>query len=166
MSSFPPRRARLAAPVFGLLILGGAVGAYAALDRVLTIYPVLAGSAVAGVYAVAVLFAGLVLLRALPARWRLASALAGCALIVGIRLADTNSRKPFLRDLSRAHEGMTIAEVDRLMAPYLRSPSAPGELTEPSTISFRHTREWWGDSDVGLIYFRDGLVATVRFLAD
>jgi hypothetical protein len=77
-----------------------------------------------------------------------------------------DSRKPFLKDLFRIRPGMTVAQVDRLMAGYFRSPATPGQLSADGRITYRHTNEGWGDSDWGLVTFQRGRVSHVDFLPD
>ena len=100
------------------------------------------------------------------------------------RYVDWNSRKPFLRDLYRVKDGMTVAQVDAIMGDYmvgggvpLDSPgsrldgradelSAAGAKPVTGTISYRHTDEGWGDSDWGVVTFEDGRVVDVSFSPD
>jgi len=98
-------------------------------------------------------------------------ALIGLALFVILNVTiwtvDWNSRKPFVRDLHRIQPGMRIAEVDQIMSPYMRSPAAPGTITDDKTVGYRHTLLAWGNSDIGLVrYNADGYVNDITFLPD
>jgi hypothetical protein len=102
------------------------------------------------------------------------------AVLVSVRFVDWNSRKPFLKDLGQIEEGMTLSQVDQIMAGYERGPEAEkppvldmmsgGGASEASLsrtwVTYRHTAEGWGNSDWGVVGFRDGLVVETRFLPD
>jgi hypothetical protein len=96
------------------------------------------------------------------------------ALLFSMRFIDWNSRKPFLRDLSSINEGMTPAQVEQIMAPYMTGGGRPlgsptiqvdarGEILT-GTLTYRHTDEGWGDSDWGVVAFVDGRVVRTHFL--
>jgi hypothetical protein len=101
-------------------------------------------------------------------------------LVVSIYFVDWNSRKPFLKDFHRIEAGMTEQQVDQIMAGYMKSygggPPASLREYEPEYdgqgrlltgwITYRHTKEGWGDSDWGEITFADGQVVEKRFLPD
>jgi len=100
--------------------------------------------------------------------------------LLGMRLVDWNSRKPFLRDLYRIKKGMTAAQVDQIMGGYMTggavSPGNPGirldgrllEEGEHATgmICYRHTTEGWRNSDFGEVTFVNGRVVNVHFSPD
>jgi hypothetical protein len=102
------------------------------------------------------------------------------AVLVSVRFVDWNSRKPFLKDLGRIEEGMTVSQVDQIMAGYERGPEADGppvleQAVDSSTttdqagrtwVTYRHTAEGWGNSDWGVVGFQDGVVFETRFLPD
>ncbi len=152
--------------VLGVLLLIGAVAFYSAVDLVLTVVPSVVAVLVTIAYCLVVLLVAMSLLWSFPGRLRIAAALLTCLAIFAIRLTDTNSRKPFLRSLSQVQTGMTVAEVDRIMAGFQRSPAGPGELAPAGTVGFRHTDEGWGNADIGLVTFHGGHVVEVRFLPD
>jgi len=87
------------------------------------------------------------------------------------RFIDWNSRKPFLEDLYRVQVGMTEPQASRIMEGYLRSGS-PATAAEAQgqgiagTVSYRHTTEAWGNSDIGSLTFENGRVVAVEFLGD
>jgi hypothetical protein len=127
--------------------------------------PAVRTAAVLGVY---MLGAGLGLLlyqsRRSPAT--LVSLVLFVAVVGGIWAVDWNSRKPFLRDLDRVRPGMTVAEVDAIMARYERWPVDLGTTSAQQTVSYRHTTAAWGNSDIGLIMLDAGRVVGVTFLPD
>ena len=98
--------------------------------------------------------------------------------LFAVRFVDWNSRKPFLKDINRIQEGMTPAQVDHIMAGYLRENGGgpPGsddqyQFNERGEIvggwvTFRHTDEGWGDSDWGVVIFENGYVTEIKFLPD
>ncbi|MBN1581013.1 MAG: hypothetical protein JXA89_09950 [Anaerolineae bacterium] len=98
--------------------------------------------------------------------------------LFSVRFVDWHSRKPFLKDLYSIKEGMTPAQVDRIMDGYMRGTygGPPGSDTQYTfdeqgqivngAVTFRHTDEGWGDSDWGRVTFRDGRVSEVTFLPD
>jgi hypothetical protein len=96
----------------------------------------------------------------------------------GVHIVDWTSRKPFLKDFYSIREGMTPAQVDRIMAGYIREtgngPSGSesqyeynqqGEIVSGS-VTYRHTDKGWGDSDLGVVTIKQGLVTETRFLPD
>jgi hypothetical protein len=89
--------------------------------------------------------------------------LAGMAVV---STTNWDSRKPFLKDLYRIEPGMTVAQVDQIMAGYLRAPVTPGQMNQDNGIIYRHTTAGWGDSDFGMVTFQDDRVSHVRFLPD
>src|SRR5262245_18823153 len=58
------------------------------------------------------------------------------AVIVGLRLGAWSPRKPFVEDLRRVEPGMTLQQVDAIMAPY-RSRSHLAD--NGRTITYRHS---------------------------
>jgi hypothetical protein len=88
-----------------------------------------------------------------------------CAMLA-VHFVDWDSRKPFLRALDRVEVGMTIAEVDATMAGFLRHPALPDSADGEAIISYRHTTEGWGDSDIGVIRFAGGRATSCEFLPD
>jgi hypothetical protein len=89
--------------------------------------------------------------------------LAGMAVVSAL---NWDSRKPFLRDLYRIEPGMTVAQVDQIMAGYLRTPASPGQVNQDNGITYRHTIAGWGDSDWGVVAFQNNRVSHVEFLPD
>ncbi len=95
------------------------------------------------------------------------------ALAVAIRLIEWTPVKPFVRDLHSIQPEMTEAEVDRIMAKYVRGTGWPassakggrGELRFPTTIIFRPTSSP-GDSNWGVVTFENGRVGEVDFSPD
>jgi hypothetical protein len=93
--------------------------------------------------------------------------------VVAVRFVDWNSRKPFVRDYSMLHAGMTVGEVDAVMGKWIHGTGWPasmepgaGELEIQGAIVFRHTNEGWGDSDWAIVRFERGRVAAVDFSSD
>jgi hypothetical protein len=112
-----------------------------------------------------------VLLGPRPAREKALVAILLLAILFSVRSVDWNSRKPFLRDLRRVKVGMTEKEATQLLDDYR---SEAGSLTRrdgqgttiSGTVSYRHTTEGWGNSDIGLLTFEHGRVVEVEFLPD
>jgi len=96
----------------------------------------------------------------------------------GVRFVDWTSRKPFLRDFYRIQEGMTPAQVDRIMEGYIRETGGgpPGSESQygynergeivSGWVTYRHTDKGWGDSDMGVVTLRQGRVTETEFLPD
>jgi hypothetical protein len=145
----------------GLLLLALAVFVLFDLIAAVSVYlPVTLG------YAALWLIVAAILVRRQPRstqRWVLGLFLAA---MVAIYVTNWDSRKPFLTNLFRIEPGMTVAQVDQLMAGYFRSPATPGQLSADGRITYRHTDEGWGDSDWGLVTFQNGRVSQVEFLPD
>ncbi len=92
-----------------------------------------------------------------PPRMGLLAGMLGLLLVLYI--TPWSTRKPFLRQFNRIHEGMTRQEVAQVMAGY--KPSRYGEkwVYQP-----RPSRRF--DSDWGDIYFENGIVTKVFFSPD
>lgn len=145
------------------LMLAVVGGLYLVLDK---------GAAVSLYPAAIAFFCALGLVASLPLLYgrRRAIQIAIPVMIVLLALAvqpiDWDSRKPFMRALNQIEVGMTVEQVDALMAGYMRSPAQSGTVGGTNTIGFRHTNEGWGNSDIGLITIVDGHVASREFLPD
>jgi hypothetical protein len=98
--------------------------------------------------------------------------------LFSVRFVDWTSRKPFLKDFARIQEGMTPAQVDRIMEGYIKEtggePSGSeneieyderGEIVS-GWVTYRHTDKSWGDSDLGVVTLRQGRVTETGFLPD
>ena len=141
-------------------ILMAAMGLYLLLDlaAAASLNPVISGG-----FALAVLALGLYILDSLPLRQRLVIAGLLVTAVFAVRFIDWDSRKPFLRDFNQIQMGMTAEEVDSVMAGYIKytgpfaAMSVQGEV-QTGAVSYRHTAEGWGDSDIGLITFAGGRV--------
>jgi hypothetical protein len=132
------------------------------------------------IYAAFWILVGALLLIGRPLREKLLILGLFLVLVVSIYFVDWNSRKPFLKDFHRIEAGMTEQQVDQIMAGYMKSygggPPASLREYEPEYdgqgrlltgwITYRHTKEGWGDSDWGEITFADGQVVEKRFLPD
>lgn len=109
-----------------------------------------------------------------PNRWRsvrLRWLIAVNALVLSLYLVPWSTRKPFLRHFDSIRPGMTVAEVDRVMAGYWRYASltspGPGQGAGPSGhITFRHSNHALLNMDLGGVTFQDGRVVDVDFLPD
>ncbi len=115
-----------------------------------------------------------------PSRRRTIRTTAGLLLVVAtlavLHLVPWSSRKPFLNCLNRIQVGMTQAEVERIMADYMRGTGWPanrladanavGEFAIANSIVFRHSNDGDFDSDWGVVSFRDGKVVSVEFMPD
>jgi hypothetical protein len=93
------------------------------------------------------------------------------ALVFSLRSVDWNSRKPFLRRLYRIEEGMTYTQVERIMGSYRGSVGGSAKVDGEGhlitgSVSYTHTDEGWGNSDIGMVTFQDGRVAETDFLPD
>lgn len=122
------------------------------------------------------LFLAFLLLRYRSWPQRLTLATITLILLVALTQTDWNSRKPFLRDLNRVKAGMGIEEVKSIMDGYMpgarwSDDSSPYYSTTEedifnSTLVYRHTDQGWGDSDWGVIFFKDEKVDRVQFFPD
>jgi hypothetical protein len=104
--------------------------------------------------------------------FRLAFALAIVAALAAVYSAPWNSRKSFLMDFRRIEPGMTTAEVDRLMAPYLVGTGWPdpgnahAEFAIDSARVYRHSTTGEYNSDWGIVHHNGGRVTKTEFSAD
>jgi hypothetical protein len=133
------------------------------------------------IYAAFCVLVGLLLLVGSPKREKLL--ILGLLVIVlfSLRFVDWNSRKPFLRDLYRVQEGMSLEQVEEIMGEYMGGACCPAEplglsdgqeageaeqMAPPDRLVYRHTNEGWGDSDWGEVHFENGRVVEVQYLPD
>jgi hypothetical protein len=115
-------------------------------------------------------------------------------LILGVRYADWNSRRPFIRDLLRIRTGMTVADVEAIMSGYMKgtglswppiwddkpkgfnsvSPATSGavikgengEMKLAGSLVYRHSTDGAYNADWGVVGFENEKVITVEFLPD
>jgi hypothetical protein len=163
--------------VLFLFPIGFAVGFYLILDRELAV-SVYWRFVVP--YAVFWGLVSLLFLVGAPVRHKLLSLGLLAVIMVSARFVHWDSRKPFLKDLFRVKEGMTVAQVEQIMGGYMTGGGIPvgapapqlcGRLAEygpqaTGTIVYRHTNEGWGDSDWGVVALREGRVVDVEFSPD
>lgn len=93
--------------------------------------------------------------------------LLGIALLI-LHLAPWSSRKPFLQSLRTIRVGMTLPEVEAIMAGYGRGSGWRG-LEGPlfaDAVVFRHSDEARFNSDWGIVRFGGDKVVAVEFLPD
>jgi hypothetical protein len=142
-----------------LLLVGGL---YLAFDRWAAV------SLVPGVVALACLASlpGTVLLGYGHSRVvRLALPALAIGFFLSVSAIDWDTRKPFLRAFNAIEVGMTVEEVDRRMAAYIRAPQAVNTLAD-GTLAYRHTTAGWGDADIGIVSVADGRVTARVFYPD
>ncbi len=134
-----------------------------------------------------------------PTRRRIELTSAGClsvmVVVAILHLVPWSSRKPFLQDLERVQPGMARAEVEQIMAGYMRGtgwPEVPfadgagprtltsvstgatyqtktdpnGQLAIKDSIVFRHSNDGRLNSDWGVVTFRNGKVIAKQFMPD
>lgn len=128
------------------------------------------------VYAAFWVLVGALLLHGRPLREKALILLLFLLVVFSVRFVDWNSRKPFLRDLYSIKEGMTPAQVRRIMGDYMTGGGRPIDSPETEfdargeiltgTVTYRHTNEGWGDSDWGVVTFENGRVVKIDFLPD
>jgi hypothetical protein len=156
-----------------IILLVMAAGLYILADRYLAISVLLMPAlAYCGFWAVL----GFVLFHTRSMRQRFLLALLIFSLILPVRFIDWDSRKPFLKDLYQVHVGMTEAQVDQIMGNYIRGSGWPtnpnpdvagvAELAIANSVIYRHTDAGWGDSDWGIVTYRNGRVVDVRYSPD
>ena len=121
---------------------------------------------------------GALLLVGRPARDKLLILGLFALLLFSVQFVNWNSRKPFLRSFHRIEVGMSAPQVEQTMLGYMKDYGGGPPGSWPQTqfddegaivngsVTFRHTREGWGDSDWGVVTFEDGRVAETRFLPD
>ncbi len=113
--------------------------------------------------------------RERPLRLKLLSLAA--LLVFSMRYWDFNSRKPFLRRFNGLEKGDTKEEVLQHMEGYrygqgkgfifARTKRRHPEVADRvENMCFTHTREGWGDSDWGIVYFVDGKLWDTQFSHD
>jgi hypothetical protein len=105
---------------------------------------------------------GLLFLRS-PTRSRGATLALFLLAMVALHLVPWSSRKHFLRDLNSIRAGMSLAEVERLMNPYVLSNSPE---FSPWLRTYSHSQTPAFNSDYGIVYFEQGRVVRVEFLPD
>jgi hypothetical protein len=128
------------------------------------------------IYAAFWVLVGVLLLHGRPTREKVLILALLVVVLFSVRFIDWNSRKPFLRDLHSIREGMTPVQVEQIMGRYMQSGGRP--LASPDTevdergqivtgtVTYRHTDEGWGDSDWGVVTYKDGRVVKTEFLPD
>jgi hypothetical protein len=136
---------------------------------------------VAAIYAAFWILIGALLLVGSPRREKLLILGLLVVALLSVRFVDWNSRKPFLKDLYRVQEGMTVEQVEQIMGHHMVGSGWPADplglptrsavagtedLTQPDRLVYRHTNEGWGNSDWGEIRFQEGRVVEIRFLPD
>jgi hypothetical protein len=114
---------------------------------------------------------GAFLLRQTPRQLRLSLLVLFIGAMIAISLINWDSRKPFLRHFYQVKVGMTATQADQVMQGYLKSIGPTTQVNERGEImagpvSYRHTDEGWGDSDVGLLIFKNGRVVKTDFYPD
>jgi hypothetical protein len=122
-------------------------------------------------YALFWLALGALLLRRSPRQLQLSLLALFASAIMAISLINWDSRKPFLRHFYQIKVGMTAAQADQVMQGYMKFIGPNTQVNERGEIlagpvSYRHTEEGWGDSDVGLLIFENGRVAGATFYPD
>ena len=114
---------------------------------------------------------GALLLRRTPGRLRLSLLVLFAGAMITIALINWDSRKPFLRHFYRVKVGMTATQADQVMQGYMKFISPMTQINEQGEImagpvSYRHTDDGWGDSDIGLLIFKNGRVVETDFYPD
>jgi hypothetical protein len=114
---------------------------------------------------------GALLLRQTPGRLRLSLLVLFAGAMLAISLINWDSRKPFLRHFYQIEVGMTATQADQVMQGYMKFISPMTQVNERGEIltgpvSYRHTDEGWGDSDMGLVMFKNGRVVDRDFYPD
>lgn len=143
-----------------LLLIGFVLYVWMELATHSMLYPWLA----TGVFAAFFALPALILLWRAP--WQTKLAFIGIFLlaILLVRNLDWNTRKPFLRGLDSIRQGMTVEQADAAMQGFMRGPATG--ISEYGTVNYRHTDEGWGNSDIGLVTFADGVVSKVEYMPD
>ena len=114
---------------------------------------------------------GLLLLYSRPLREKVVILTLFLVALCSVRFVDWNTRKPFLRALDRVTAGITEAQADEIMDGYIKGMSPTAQVDDQGgidwgTVSYRHTTEAWGNTDIGVLIFQDGRVVRVEFLPD
>ncbi len=133
-------------------------------------------------FAVAALFAVGLLRLVAPRkqRGRILAFTVVCLVLAALYLVPWSSRAHFLRRLDSVRPGMSVREVQGIMAGYMEGTGwpanplaepnefseSPGQLTIPDALVFRHSDEPAYNSDWGVVHFRAGRVTKVEFSAD
>jgi len=122
-------------------------------------------------YGLGWILVGLLLLYSRPLREKAVILTLFLVALCSVRFVDWNTRKPFLRALDRVTAGITEAQADEIMDGYLKGVSPMAQVDEQGgidwgTVSYRHTTEAWGNTDVGVLVFQNGRVVRVEFLPD
>lgn len=123
------------------------------------------------IYAAFWVLIGVLLLYDRPLREKALILAVFLTLVFSLCFIGWNSRKPFLRDFYRIEEGMTHRQVEQIMEGYMRSVGASAEVDDEGylvagNVSYTHTDEGWGNSDIGLLTFQGGRVVEIAFLPD
>ena len=122
-------------------------------------------------YAAFWLIIGYLILRQHPKRYKLSLLAIFLTAILVIYSIDWNSRKPFLRDFHRIEIGMTATQVDQMMKNYIKfigpttQLNAQGDILA-GKISYRHTRQGWGDSDVIILTIENSQIVEISYYPD
>jgi len=115
---------------------------------------------------------GSVILRRLRKDQKLTLIAVSLCLILSVKFLDWNSRKSFERDLFRIKSGVTVEEVNNLMARYIKGTGLPypyatdKEFEVKDSMIYRHSNKGAYYSDWGIVKIRDGKVEAVKFSPD
>jgi hypothetical protein len=150
---------------FALLLIAAATFTLFVLCELVFAYPVARSLYVSlAVVAAAALVRPVAVRRQSGPLVALAVFLAGMATL---HLVDWTTRKPFLRDLARVRVGMTAAEIRPILSRYGQFARTPDTLVaQHETLFVRHSTAGAFDSDIGIVRFSNGRVASVEFSAD
>lgn len=118
------------------------------------------------------LVVGIILLHRKPKQYQLTVLAIFLTVILIVYFTNWDSRKLFLKEFNQINVGMTAVQVDQLMNHYLTKFVKPttqlndhGKIIN-GTITYQHTQEGWGDSDLGVLTFENGQVVQVVFYPD
>ena len=97
------------------------------------------------------------------------SCLVALVTLTALHLVPWSSRKPFLQDLRRVQPGMTLTQVEEIMAGYRRGSGVrtdEGPLFLSDAVIYRHSDEARFNRDWGIVRFERDRVVSVEFSAD
>ena len=90
--------------------------------------------------------------------------------LIVIRNIQWNSRKVFIKKFNQLNVGMSLEKTDEIMSDFIIFRTVSVDTLENDKtahmISYRHTDEGWGNSDMGIVYVQNDTIIRLKFYHD
>ncbi len=90
--------------------------------------------------------------------------------LIIIRNIQWNSRKVFIKKFNQLNVGMSLKKTDEIMSDFIIFRTESVDTLEKNKavhiISYRHTNEGWGNSDMGIVYVQNDTIIRLKFYHD